>query len=140
MGEGRTGRVWAWQLALAGMCLGTDTAAACLWELIIRPPLFGVRVGHSTSFPAPWRWWVGCRLHCAWKQHPSCSPHHPMFGQAALVASLQQHVVPLLGGPSGVRPVMDSQFELEEVAKAHSRLESRQHFGKTVLRVGGDGV
>jgi NADPH2:quinone reductase len=63
-----------------------------------------------------------------------------MFGQAALVASLQQHVVPLLGGPSGVRPVMDSQFELEEVAKAHSRLESRQHFGKTVLRVGGDGV
>lgn len=34
-----------------------------------------------------------------------------------------------------IRPVIDSVFPLEQVAEAHRRVQSSQHFGKVVLRV-----
>jgi NADPH2:quinone reductase len=33
------------------------------------------------------------------------------------------------------RPVMDSEFPLEEAAAAHTRMESSGHVGKIVLKV-----
>ncbi len=61
--------------------------------------------------------------------------------KAALADAVRVQVFPLVGrGPGRVAPVMDSEYGLEEVAAAHTRLESRSHFGKTVLRVFGDSV
>jgi NADPH2:quinone reductase len=34
-----------------------------------------------------------------------------------------------------VRPVMDSEFALEDAAAAHARMESSGHVGKIVLKV-----
>jgi NADPH:quinone reductase-like Zn-dependent oxidoreductase len=45
------------------------------------------------------------------------------------------HVATLLFA-GRLRPVIDGVFELGEAAAAHRRLESREHFGKVVLRVG----
>jgi NADPH:quinone reductase-like Zn-dependent oxidoreductase len=45
-----------------------------------------------------------------------------------------QHVVPLLANGS-VRPVIDSDFSIEEVREAHKRLESNETFGKVVLTI-----
>jgi NADPH:quinone reductase-like Zn-dependent oxidoreductase len=36
---------------------------------------------------------------------------------------------------TGVRPVVDSVFPLENVAQAHARIDSGDQFGKIVLRV-----
>ncbi|RJY10325.1 NAD(P)H-quinone oxidoreductase [Aurantiacibacter aquimixticola] len=38
-----------------------------------------------------------------------------------------------------LRPCMDRTFALEEAAAAHARMEAREHIGKIVLDVGGDG-
>lgn len=37
-----------------------------------------------------------------------------------------------------LRPAMDSIFALEEAAAAHARMEAGEHFGKIVLKVGGE--
>jgi NADPH:quinone reductase len=44
-------------------------------------------------------------------------------------------VVPLLAA-GVVRPAIDSQFSLAEIAKAHQRLESNETFGKVVVTMG----
>jgi len=44
------------------------------------------------------------------------------------------HVVPLLASAQ-VRPVIDRVYELEELAKAHQRMESNETFGKVVIRM-----
>lgn len=56
--------------------------------------------------------------------------------KAALARSLRDKVWPLLE-VGRVAPVMDSEFPLEEAAAAHARMESSQHIGKIVLRIGG---
>jgi NADPH:quinone reductase-like Zn-dependent oxidoreductase len=43
-------------------------------------------------------------------------------------------VLPLLA-EGRVRPLIDSSFPLEEVAKAHARMDGGQHIGKIVLRL-----
>lgn len=44
-------------------------------------------------------------------------------------------VVPLLAS-GAVRPALDSQFSLAEIAQAHQRLESNETFGKVVVTMG----
>lgn len=54
--------------------------------------------------------------------------------KARIAAELAQHVWPLLQA-GRIGPVMDSEFALEDAAKAHARMESSAHIGKIVLKV-----
>lgn len=54
--------------------------------------------------------------------------------KATATRLFSQHVVPLLANGS-VRPVIDSDFSIEEVREAHKRIESNESFGKVVLTV-----
>jgi putative PIG3 family NAD(P)H quinone oxidoreductase len=56
------------------------------------------------------------------------------LAKARIAESLRNSVWPVL--ESGrIAPVMDSEFPLEEAAKAHARMESSAHIGKIVLSV-----
>ncbi len=56
------------------------------------------------------------------------------LAKARIAESLREKVWPLL--ESGrVAPVMDSEYPLEEAARAHERMESSGHIGKIVLKV-----
>ncbi|PPB82405.1 putative PIG3 family NAD(P)H quinone oxidoreductase [Albidovulum inexpectatum] len=56
------------------------------------------------------------------------------LAKARIAESLRTHVWPLI--ESGrMRPVMDSEFPLDQAAEAHRRIESPEHVGKIVLRV-----
>jgi len=55
--------------------------------------------------------------------------------KAEIAEQLRAHVWPLLNA-GRVGPVMDSEFALEDAAKAHARMESSGHIGKIVLKVG----
>lgn len=52
----------------------------------------------------------------------------------AIAKDLLQHVWPLLEAGKCL-PVIDSVYPLEEVVKAHERMESSQHIGKIMLQV-----
>ncbi|MBB4041109.1 NADPH2:quinone reductase [Microvirga flocculans] len=52
--------------------------------------------------------------------------------KAAIARSLQEKVWPLLA-EGRCRPVMDSTFAFEDVAKAHARMDGGEHIGKIVL-------
>jgi NADPH:quinone reductase len=54
--------------------------------------------------------------------------------KAAIATQLEQNVWPHLAA-GRVAPVMDSEFSLADVVKAHERLESSAHIGKIVLAV-----
>jgi len=54
--------------------------------------------------------------------------------KAAIADQLRAHVWPLLSAGK-VGPVMDSEFALEDAAKAHARMEGSGHIGKIVLKV-----
>lgn len=54
--------------------------------------------------------------------------------KAAIAAELRTHVWPWLDAGK-IGPVMDSEFALEDAAKAHARMESSAHIGKIVLKV-----
>ena len=56
--------------------------------------------------------------------------------KAAIAEALEREVWPLLSS-GRIAPVMDSEFPLEDAAKAHARMESSDHIGKIVLKVGG---
>jgi NADPH:quinone reductase len=45
-----------------------------------------------------------------------------------------KHVVPLLADGK-VRPVIDCVYKLEDIDKAHERMESNENFGKIVIRI-----
>lgn len=58
----------------------------------------------------------------------------PVAEKGAIAQALKEHIWPVL--ESGrIRPVIDSVFSLEDAEKAHTRLESGQHFGKIVLKI-----
>ncbi|MBD3664731.1 NAD(P)H-quinone oxidoreductase [Sulfitobacter aestuariivivens] len=59
------------------------------------------------------------------------------LAKARIAQDLREAVWPLLD-KGRVAPVMDSEFSLEDAAKAHARMESSGHIGKIVLRVAGD--
>ncbi|SLN36853.1 Phthiocerol synthesis polyketide synthase type I PpsC [Pseudoruegeria aquimaris] len=56
------------------------------------------------------------------------------LAKARIADELRQHVWPLLEA-GRIAPVMDSEFPLEEAAKAHARMESSGHIGKIVLKI-----
>jgi len=57
------------------------------------------------------------------------------LAKARIAQELREAVWPLLE-KGRVAPVMDSEYPLEDAAKAHTRMESSGHIGKIVLRVG----
>ena len=54
--------------------------------------------------------------------------------KAAIAAELRAKVWPLIAAGT-VTPVMDSEYALEDAAKAHAHMESSQHIGKIVLKI-----
>ncbi|TCP44425.1 NAD(P)H-quinone oxidoreductase [Rhodovulum marinum] len=56
------------------------------------------------------------------------------LAKARIAEDLRQKVWPLIAA-GRVRPVMDSEFPLEDAAAAHARMESSAHVGKIVLKV-----
>ncbi|MGC9418150.1 MAG: NAD(P)H-quinone oxidoreductase [Rhodovulum sp.] len=56
------------------------------------------------------------------------------LAKARIASDLRAKVWPLIGA-GRVRPVMDSEFPLEDAAAAHARMESSAHVGKIVLKV-----
>jgi putative PIG3 family NAD(P)H quinone oxidoreductase len=57
------------------------------------------------------------------------------LAKAEIARELREKVWPLLAS-GRVAPVMDQEFSLEDSAAAHTRMESSQHIGKIVLKVG----
>ena len=57
--------------------------------------------------------------------------------KARIAASLLSQVWPLLSA-GRIAPVIDSCFDLEKAAQAHSRMETSTHIGKIVLRIDDD--
>ncbi|HQU67002.1 MAG TPA: NAD(P)H-quinone oxidoreductase [Albidovulum sp.] len=58
------------------------------------------------------------------------------LAKARIAAELRRHVWPMIAAGK-LKPVMDSEFALEDASKAHERIESSGHIGKIVLRVAG---
>jgi putative PIG3 family NAD(P)H quinone oxidoreductase len=56
------------------------------------------------------------------------------LSKARIAAELRERLWPMIGA-GRVRPVMDSEFPLDDAAGAHRRLESAGHIGKIVLKV-----
>jgi putative PIG3 family NAD(P)H quinone oxidoreductase len=59
----------------------------------------------------------------------------PSEEKAAIMASLEEHVWPLIA-EGRVRPIIDSTVALDDVRAAHERVESSAHIGKVVLTTG----
>ncbi|MHA6264632.1 NAD(P)H-quinone oxidoreductase [Arenibacterium sp. CAU 1754] len=58
------------------------------------------------------------------------------LAKARIAQDLREAVWPLLDAKR-IAPVMDSEFDLADAAKAHARLESSGHIGKIVMKVAG---
>ncbi|MEZ0094099.1 NAD(P)H-quinone oxidoreductase [Streptacidiphilus sp. EB129] len=58
----------------------------------------------------------------------------PLDEKAAIVASVREHVWPLIGN-GRVRPVVDRILPLADAAEAHRLMEGSTHIGKILLRV-----
>ena len=58
------------------------------------------------------------------------------LAKARIAEGLRENVWPYLDS-GRIHPVMDSEFPLSEASEAHRRMESSEHIGKIVLRVGG---
>ena len=54
--------------------------------------------------------------------------------KAAIAQALRAEIWPLLDA-GRIAPVMDSEFALEDAAKAHAHMESSAHIGKIVLKI-----
>ncbi|MEY8881066.1 NAD(P)H-quinone oxidoreductase [Donghicola sp. XS_ASV15] len=56
------------------------------------------------------------------------------LAKARISAELREKVWPLLSAGQ-IKPVMDSEFALDQASEAHARMESSGHIGKIVLKV-----
>ncbi len=56
------------------------------------------------------------------------------LSKARIAAEVEANVWPMIAAGK-LRPVMDSEFALEDAAKSHARMESSGHVGKIVLKV-----
>jgi putative PIG3 family NAD(P)H quinone oxidoreductase len=54
--------------------------------------------------------------------------------KAEIARSLEQRVWPLIA-QGRIKPVIDSTYDLADVAEAHRRMESSEHIGKIMLRI-----
>ena len=59
----------------------------------------------------------------------------PLEEKIAVTRAFAAEVVPLFAS-GALRTVVDSEFSLRDVRRAHERMESNQSFGKIVLRIG----
>lgn len=66
--------------------------------------------------------------------HATSLRARPLAEKAAICADVVQHVWPLLAS-GAVRPVVDRVLPLDQVAEAHTVLESSTHVGKVLLQV-----
>jgi NADPH:quinone reductase len=57
------------------------------------------------------------------------------LAKARIAVEVETHVWPMIAA-GRFAPVMDSEFALTDAAAAHARMESSDHVGKIVLRVG----
>lgn len=57
------------------------------------------------------------------------------LAKARIAAELRAQVWPLLAA-GRIAPVIDSEFPLDDAARAHERMESSAHIGKIVLKIG----
>ena len=57
--------------------------------------------------------------------------------KAAIADALKQQVWPLLESGK-IKPTIHAVFPLQDIAKAHTLMESSTHIGKIMLEVGGD--
>jgi len=58
------------------------------------------------------------------------------LAKARIAQELRETVWPLLDA-GRIAPVMDSEFAFENASEAHARMETSEHIGKIVLKVGG---
>jgi putative PIG3 family NAD(P)H quinone oxidoreductase len=58
--------------------------------------------------------------------------HRPSDEKSAIMASVREHVWPLLEAGS-VRPVVDQIFAMDDVVRAHEHVDSGAHVGKVVI-------
>lgn len=58
----------------------------------------------------------------------------PLEEKIAATQAFARQVVPLLAS-GAIKPVIDSDYPMADVKKAHERLESNATFGKVVLRM-----
>lgn len=58
------------------------------------------------------------------------------LAKARIADELRKQLWPLIEAAE-VRPLIDSEFELDDAVDAHRRMEGSQHIGKILLRVGG---
>ncbi len=58
----------------------------------------------------------------------------PLEEKISVTQSFVREVLPLFAGGI-LRPVIDSEFDLSDIRRAHERMESNQTFGKVILRV-----
>jgi putative PIG3 family NAD(P)H quinone oxidoreductase len=70
--------------------------------------------------------------------HATTLRSRPLEEKAAVVASVRDHVWPLVAD-GGVRPVVQATFALTEAAQAHRVLEESGHVGKLLLLTGATG-
>jgi putative PIG3 family NAD(P)H quinone oxidoreductase len=56
----------------------------------------------------------------------------PLAERAAIVAAVQQNVMPLFAS-GAIRPIIDSSYPLDRAADAHRRMETSEHLGKILL-------
>jgi NADPH2:quinone reductase len=56
------------------------------------------------------------------------------LAKARIAADLERHVWPMIAA-GRVRPVIDSEFPLDQAVAAHWRIESSGHIGKILLKV-----
>ena len=56
------------------------------------------------------------------------------LAKANIARKLEQHIWPLLSAGQ-IAPVMDSEYALEDAAKAHAHMESSTHIGKIILKI-----
>lgn len=57
--------------------------------------------------------------------------------KAEIAEALRKRLWPLISG-GAIRVTIDSEFALRDAPEAHRRMESSEHIGKIVLKVGGD--
>lgn len=58
----------------------------------------------------------------------------PVKEKAKIASALQKHIWPALESGQ-IKPVIDSVFSLDDVEKAHARMESGQNIGKIILQI-----
>jgi zinc-binding alcohol dehydrogenase/oxidoreductase len=117
-----------WSDQIGAVDVVIDSVGAPTWEILgkcLRPGgrlvSYGRTGGSSVSVD------IGRFFHAQWTFLGTAN------GSPAEFAALINHI-----DKADWRPVIDSEFALDDVAEAHARLESPERFGKVVIAVSGE--